>query len=34
MIEWFCEQSKRLNTAILLALREGEPNVWKNSNNN
>jgi hypothetical protein len=28
MIEWFCEQSKRLNTAILLALREGEPNVW------
>jgi hypothetical protein len=27
MIEWFCEQSKRLNTAILLALREGEPNV-------
>ena len=27
MIEWFCEQSKRLNTAILLVLREGEPNV-------
>lgn len=27
MIEWFCEQSKRLNTTILLALREGESNV-------
>ena len=27
MIEWFCEQSKRLNTAILLVLREGETNV-------
>jgi hypothetical protein len=27
MIEWFCEQSERLNTAILLVLREGEPNV-------
>ena len=26
MIEWFCEQSKRLNTAILLVLREGETN--------
>lgn len=27
MIEWFCEQSERLNTTILLALREGEENV-------
>jgi len=27
MIEWFCEQSERLNTAIILALREGEENV-------
>jgi hypothetical protein len=27
MIEWFCEQSKRLNTSIILALREGESNV-------
>ena len=34
MIEWFCEQSKRLNTAILLVLREGEPNVWISRDNN
>ncbi|MHA1167460.1 MAG: hypothetical protein ACTSRU_06535 [Candidatus Hodarchaeales archaeon] len=27
MIEWFCEQSERLNTAILLGIREGEENV-------
>ncbi len=27
MLEWFCEQSERLNTTILLALREGEENV-------
>jgi len=27
MIEWFCEQSERLNTAILLGIREGESNV-------
>lgn len=34
MIEWFCDQSKRLNTAILLELREGESDVWKNWNHN
>lgn len=27
MIEWFCEQSERLNTAILLGIKEGEENV-------